>query len=164
MITDFLLGHRWVTPTMLVAMVAVGPYVGAQRTTRPRLAFWLACVSTIPIALLTLVPVNRQLFERCTAQWSIPTPGRAELMANVVLLVAPALLSTLTTRRPLRMLLVWSAASAGIEALQAAITALGRSCNTNDWLANSIGAGIGVTLGWTALRIARVPPEHRARR
>ena len=57
-------------------------------------------------------------------------------MANVVLLVPPVLLLGIAVRRPVAALLVASLASGLIEVVQAFVTALGRSCSTNDWLAN----------------------------
>ncbi|WP_390620165.1 VanZ family protein [Cellulomonas timonensis] len=56
-------------------------------------------------------------------------------------------------RGPCRLLAAWS--SAGIEVVQALLTGLGRSCDTNDWLSNSIGAVIGAGLGWAALAVRR---------
>jgi VanZ family protein len=88
--------------------------------------------------------------------WSLPTFGRVELAANVVLLVAPALLAAVVSRRPLVALAALSALSALVETVQAVAPALGRSCSTDDWLSNTIGVVVGVALGWLALRLARV--------
>jgi VanZ like protein len=154
-ITDVLLEHPWLSPTALVLLVLLGPVVGSRLAARPRLAWWLTGVSLLPVAALTLVPVDRELFARCTVQWALPTPGRVELMANVVLLVAPVLLSGVATRRPLLVLLAGSAASAGLEAVQALVPAIGRSCDTGDWLCNTIGAVIGSLLAVAALWLDR---------
>lgn len=45
--------------------------------------------------------------------------------------------------------------SVTIEATQAAVTSLGRSCDSNDWITNTMGAVIGAALGWGALPFAR---------
>ena len=140
MITDFLLRHQWLSPTALVVLVAAAVVAGPRLVSRPRLAKWFAAFSLVPVALVTLVPEDRELFSRCEVQWSVPTPDRVELMANLVLFVAPVVLFAIATRRPLLALLVGSGLSALVEALQAAVTALGRSCDTNDWLSNTIGA------------------------
>ncbi|MEO6570269.1 MAG: VanZ family protein [Ilumatobacteraceae bacterium] len=157
MLTDFLLHHRWIAPTVLAFLILLGPPMGSWLAGRPRVAWWLAASSLVPVALVTLVPQNRRLFSRCelTSDWYWPTPGRVELLANVVLFVAPVLLVTVATRRPLLALAAGAGLSAVIEAIQAAVPSLGRSCDRNDWITNTIGAAIGATLGWTALRLAR---------
>ena len=143
------------SPTALVIFVILGPVAGRWLATRPRLAWILAGVSLVPVAALTLVPVDRELFARCTVQWAFPTPGRVELMANVVLFVAPVLLVGVATRRPALVLVGASALSVGLEAVQALAPAIGRSCDTTDWLCNTIGSGIGAMLAAVALRLAR---------
>jgi hypothetical protein len=153
-ITNVLVEHPWLSPLALALAVLLGPLLGARLASRPRAAGWLAAVSLLPVAVLTLVPVDRQLYARCTAEWVLPTPGRVELAANVVLFVAPALLAAVATRRPLLVLGAASVLSAAVEALQAAVPALGRSCDTSDWLSNTIGAALGVALAVVALRLA----------
>lgn len=154
MITNVLLEHRWLSPTALALLVVLGPVVGSWLVTRPRVAWALTALSLVPVALLTLVPVDRQLFMRCEVAWTMPTVGRVELAANVVLFVVPALLATVAARRPLLAAGAASGLSAAIEAVQALTPALGRSCSTNDWLSNTIGALLGALLGWLALRLA----------
>nr|WP_242679848.1 VanZ family protein [Nocardioides sp. IC4_145] len=85
----------------------------------------------------------------------MPTPGRVELAANVVLLVAPALLAAVASRCPALAVLGASLLCAAIETLQAVVPALGRSCSTDDWLSNTVGAVTGGLLGWLALTLAR---------
>lgn len=155
MITDVLVEHPWLAPAALVLLVVLGPVLGTRLVGRPRLAWWLTGVSLLPVVALTLVPVDRELFARCTVQWALPTPGRVELMANVVLFVAPVLLSGIAMRRPAPALAAGIALSAGLETLQAVVPAIGRSCDTNDLLSNTIGAVIGAVLAAVALRAAR---------
>lgn len=155
MISTILVEHPWLSPTALIVLVVATPVAGRLLAGRPRPAWLLAGAALLPVALLTLTPVDRELFARCTVHWALPTPGRVELMANVVLFVAPVLLAGLATRRPVAVLLAASALSAGIEALQAAVPAIGRSCDTGDWLSNTIGAGIGAVLAVVALQVAR---------
>nr|WP_277604032.1 VanZ family protein [Agrococcus sp. ARC_14] len=88
-----------------------------------------------------------------------------EPLANVVLLVPFALLVGVAVGRPLLGALAGAVAgaalSAAIETVQALVPAIGRSCSTGDWLANTIGAGIGGLLALVALLLAR--SGHRAR-
>lgn len=151
MITTVLVEHPWLSPVALVLLGVLGPLLGRRLASRPRLARWALAASLVPVALLTLVPVDRTLFMRCETAWSLPTFGRVELAANVVLFVVPALLAVVVTRRPLVALAALSGLSVVIEAVQALVPALGRSCSTDDWLSDTIGAVIGVALGRLAL-------------
>lgn len=151
MISTTLVAYPWLSPTAFAALVILGPFVGAWLASRRRLAWTLLAASLVPVLALTLVPVDRDPTERCVVQWSLPTPGRVELMANVVLFVAPVLLGGVATRRPHLVLLVAIAVSTGLELLQAVVPAIGRSCDTNDVLSNSIGALVGAGLALLAL-------------
>lgn len=154
-ITNLLLTYPWFSPAVLGVLMVSGPIAGAWLVRRPNLAWLLAAGSLVPIAALTLVPVDREAFDRCTVSWALPTPGRVQLMANVVLFVGPALLAGVALRRPVPVLFCLSGLSAGVEALQAVVTGLGRSCDTTDWLCNTIGAATGTGLAAAALALAR---------
>lgn len=78
--------------------------------------------------------------------------GAVELMANLVLFVPPALLFGVALRRPLLVLVGAGATSLLIEVLQAFATVLGRSCSTNDWLYNTLGAALGAAIAVAVLR------------
>jgi VanZ family protein len=157
MITNLLLEHSWMSTAVLALLVVTGPLLGKWLVPRPRVAWWLLGFSLIPVVVTTLIPVDRPVDAFCVVQWSVPTPTRVELMANVVLFVAPALLLAVITRRPMLALLVGAGLSIAIELVQALAPAIGRSCDTTDWLTNTIGAAIGAALGWAALRLARRP-------
>jgi VanZ family protein len=159
-ISTVLVGHPWLPPTALALLVLFGPFVGWWLTAPPWIARWLTAAALLPVAMLTLVPVDRQLSMRCEVAWSIPTVGRVELAANVVLFVAPVLLASAATHRPILAGVAASGLSAAVEAIQALIQALGRSCSTNDWLSNTIGVVIGALLGWLALRPAHATLPH----
>lgn len=158
MITTLLVAHPWFSPVVLAVLVLLGPLAGRWLLGRPRAAWTLFGASLVPVALLTLVPTSREVFERCAVGWALPTFGRVELMANVILVVPPVLLAAVATRRPFLALLAGVAASAAIETVQALVPALGRSCDTTDWLSNTIGAIVGAALGAAAIRL-----EHRSR-
>ena len=160
-LTNLLLERPWMSPAALTLLIVLGPFAGAWLSRRSRLAWLLCAGALVPVALLTLVPVDRELFGRCTLQWALPTPGRVELMANVVLFVAPALLAGVASRRPLVVLVALSGLSGAVEALQALVPGLGRSCDTTDWSSNTIGAGTGAGLAAAALSLARAYQGHR---
>lgn len=121
---------------------------------RPGAAWLLAGLATVPVVVLTMLPIDRRAFERCEVAWALPTVGRVELAANVVLFVAPVLFAVVATRRPLLVAAAGSGLSVLVETVQALVPALGRSCSTNDWLSNTIGVVIGAVLGMVALRLA----------
>jgi len=116
---------------------------------------YLGLVSMLPIAALTLLPASRDLDVGCAAEWSLPTLGAVELMANVLLFVPSVLLLGVAVRRPFMVMLGASVAAGLIELVQALVTALGRSCSTNDWLSNSLGAALGAAIAALALWLRR---------
>lgn len=160
MITTFLIEHPWLSPTTLALLVLLGPLMGRLTADRPGAAWLLTGLGTLPVVVLTMLPTDRRAFERCEVAWLLPTVGRVELAANVVLFVSPALFASVATRRPVLVLIAASALSALIETVQALVPAIGRSCSTNDWLSNTIGVAIGVVLAMIALRAARPVRSH----
>jgi uncharacterized membrane protein YccC len=161
-ITTFLIEHPWLSPTALALLVILGPLVGRLVARRPGAAWLLTGLGMLPVVVLTMLPTDQRAFERCEVAWMLPTVGRVELAANVVLFVAPALFAAVATRRPAVAFVAASVLTALIETVQALVPALGRSCSTNDWLSNTIGAAIGVLLGVIALRLAG-PIRHPER-
>lgn len=155
MITTFLVEHAWITTVTLVMTVLLGPAIGYWLAARPRWAIRLGLVSLLPIAALTLTPTSRDLSVGCTAEWAFPTLGAVEPMANLALFVPAVLLLGVSVRRPFLVMSAASAAAALIELLQAFATALGRSCSTNDWLSNTLGAALGALIAASALWLRR---------
>lgn len=158
MLSTMLVLHPWITPALLVVYIVAGPVVGAWLVERRRAARALTVLSLLPLAALTLVPVHRDLMITCAVEWALPTPVRVEPFANLVLFVAPVFLAGVATRRPAVAFATGSALAAGIETLQAFVPSLGRSCDTSDWLSNTLGAGVGALLAWSALALAQ---RHR---
>lgn len=161
MLSTFLVEHRWIVTVGFVVTVTLGPVLGYWLVGRPRLTTWLAFAAVVPVAVLTFTPTNRDLDVGCATEWSVPTFGAVELMANVVLFVPPVLLFGLAGRRPLLSLLAATLTSALIESLQAVLPVLGRSCSTNDWLSNTLGSVLGAALA--ALVLGAVRSRHGAR-
>ena len=164
MITNFLVEHPWITTVTLGGMVTLGPAAAYWLVARPRLSGWLGLASILAVAALTLVPTSRDLAIGCAAEWSFPTLGAVELMANVALFVPPVLFIGLAARRPGLVLIGASIASALIELVQAYVTVLGRACSTNDWLCNTLGALLGAAIAALALwarqsRTGLAPPS-----
>lgn len=162
MLSTILVEYPWLTTVALVALVVLGPLVGAWLVPRARLARVLRTLSIVTVALLTLIPTSREITVRCAMEWDLPTLGAVELMANVILFAQVVLLAGIATRRPLVALLVASGASAIVEMGQAFAPGLGRSCSTNDWLSNTLGASLGAALAAAALLLARtVEQRHK---
>ena len=154
MITTFLVEHPWITTVGLAACMVLGPALGYWLVDRPQLTRSLAMAAVIPVAVLTLAPTSRDLEVGCAAEWSFPTFGSVELMANVVLFVPPVLLLGVALGRPLLVLLGATVTSGLVELLQALVPALGRSCSTNDWLSNTLGSVLGAALAALVLEVS----------
>lgn len=155
MLSTILVEHPWLTTTTLVALVVVGPLLGAWLVGRQRTTGVLLALALLVVAALTLVPTSRDLERGCWVEWTVPTPGAVELVANVILFVPVVLLLGVLLQRPLLALLMASAGSLLVETVQALAPALGRSCSTDDWFSNTIGAALGAVLAAVALLIDR---------
>lgn len=156
MLSTVLVEHRYLTTVALVVLVVFGPLVGAWLVPRARITRVLLTLSIATVAVLSLTPTSREIAIGCALEWDLPTLGAVELMANVILFVPVVLLAGIATRRPLVALLVATGASVIVEAVQAFAPVLGRSCSTNDWLSNTLGAALGAALAAATLRLARM--------
>lgn len=176
MITDVLLEYRALVPAALlltaVLCVAIGYLLQRNEQHGKRASWALVALSMLALLTLALVPSGRdpQGDLLCVVQFSFPTLGSIELLANVAVFVPLAYFATLATQRPVITLAASSALSVTIEAGQALVPALGRACDTNDWLMNTIGALAGVLLACLTIAIARrsgagkaVPEERHTR-
>ncbi|MFF8816974.1 VanZ family protein [Leucobacter sp. NPDC015123] len=153
MLATFLVEYPWLTPAVLAVFIVASPIL--TRWLRPRrgLTLGLFLASTVVVLALVLVPTGRDLTAGCLVEWSIPYPKAVEPFANVALFVPPVFLGALLLGRPLLAAACGVAASALIELTQALLPALGRSCSTGDWLANSIGALIGAAIALLGIRL-----------
>ncbi|UMO99373.1 VanZ family protein [Amycolatopsis sp. EV170708-02-1] len=156
MITNFLLDHSALVPVAILLVALVCAVLGHLFAGRRRVLWALAGVAMVPVFALTLVPTGRTIDEIvCTVQFSLPTLGSVELLANVALFLPPVCFAALASRRPVTMLAAGSALSAVIEALQAFVPAIGRACDTNDWLMNTLGALLAAGMAWLVGRRAQ---------
>ncbi|WP_051222669.1 VanZ family protein [Agrococcus lahaulensis] len=154
MLSTILAAHPWLAPAALAAVALAAPPIGAWLAGRPRIAWVLAGLAGIAVLAATLSPSGRELEPGCVlaveARLTAPEP-----LANVVLTVPLAMLVGVASRRPALGAAVAAALAVAIEALQALVPALGRSCAVDDALANGIGAVLGALLAFAALAIAR---------
>lgn len=155
MLATILVEYPWLTTAALLGLLVLGPVAGAWLARRPQTTRALLGLSIMTVALLTLVPTGRDLTVSCTIEWDLPRLGAVEMVANTILFVPGVLLAGVLSRRPLVVLLLASGASMLIETVQALVPALGRSCSTNDWFFNTLGAFLGALLAVAALRLAR---------
>ncbi|MFD6066662.1 MULTISPECIES: VanZ family protein [Amycolatopsis] len=154
MITNFLLDHSALVPVAILLVALVCAVLGRLFAGRQRFLWALAGVSLLPVFALTLVPTAHTIDGiLCTVQFSVPTLGAVELLANVALFLPPVCFAALASRRPVTMLAAGSALSAVLETLQALVPAIGRACDTNDWLMNTIGAILGALLAAGTARL-----------
>ncbi|MEH3054765.1 MAG: VanZ family protein [Patulibacter minatonensis] len=156
MITDLLLRHAALVPVLLAAVALASAAFGlalADRGRRP-----LAVVLGLSVAgmlLLTLWPASTgRGVSSCAVQFSVPAFGSVELLANIALFIPIGCFASLLTGHPLASLVAASLASVAVEGLQAALPAIGRACDTNDWAMNTAGAALGVAIAGVA-RLAR---------
>jgi VanZ family protein len=160
MITNFLVDHSALVPVAL-ALLALGCVAVAFLVRgRARVAWGLAVLSVLPVLALTLVPAggDRAAVAGCVVQFSVPTLGSVELLANVALFLPPACFAALASRRPLWTFAAGVGLSAAVETAQAVVTGIGRACDTGDWVMNTVGAAVGVLLAVLVRRPAPTRP------
>lgn len=155
---DFLLAYR---PQVLVAFLVVSiACVGLGfvlvRSERRGFLWALAALSLLAAFALTLLPSGYNSRDEvwCTVQIVEPTLRRIELVANIALFFPLAFFATLASRRPLLVLVGATGLSAAVEGIQAVAPVIGRACDTNDWVMNTMGTAVGVLAGAATIAIA----------
>ncbi len=157
MITDFLLEHSALVPVtlILIPLACAGLAFVLVSLGAERFLPVVAGASLIPIVALTLVPGSTPVDGiNCTFQFVMPRLGSVELLANIALLFPAVYFTALATKRPVATFAAGVALSAGVEATQALIPALSRSCDTGDWAMNCLGALAAAVLAAITLAIA----------
>lgn len=164
MISTLLAGSPTLVRVLFVIAVAASALLGwwLYRSRRFRLLTVLAALGLLGTLALTLSPSTGRAAAFCTIQFSVPLRG-VETLANVALMLPLALYAALRLGRPLRVLATVSALSALVELVQALIPALGRACDTNDWLMNSLGAAMGALFAMVIIAIGACRSERQGR-
>ncbi|KAM9861782.1 hypothetical protein ACI1US_02368 [Leucobacter sp. BZR 635] len=152
MFATLLVIYPWLAPVVLATCIVLSPAIGRWLLPRHRLAVWLLSAYCGVLLAIVFLPSGRTTDVSCMIEWTLPLPSAPEPFANVVLFVPLAYLMALLLRRPLVAAAAAIAISVAIEMTQALIPVLGRSCSTNDLLANSIGAILGAALARGALQ------------
>jgi len=146
MISTFLAEHPWTIWMVLAGMVVVGSFAASWLDSRRRLTRVLLAASLLLVVALTLLPDDREVTTGCQIAWSLPTFSGPESLANITLFIPFALLAAVAWRRPWLAGLAGVGLSMGIETAQALLPSIGRSCDSQDIIANSIGAALGAVL------------------
>jgi hypothetical protein len=146
-ISTFIAGHQTLMTVLVGVALVVGVALAAvlvrARSRGRRVAGALAALGVLGIVGLTLVPdTARPADVRCNLD---PIYSLRD-HENMLLFLVPALFAVVALRRPLLVLAAGVGLSLAIEAVQAAVPAVGRRCDVDDWLANGIGTLVGVAV------------------
>lgn len=146
----------WLAFGVLVAVVVLAPSTAPWLLRHRRVAGGLLIAAAVVVAGLTLYPDGAPgSAVTCAVEWPYLAPTAVESTANVLLFVVPTFLLAVWWRRPLVAIGVGVGTSAVIEAVQALVPAIGRACDTGDWVTNGIGAVIGGAVAAVGLVWAR---------
>ncbi|MER7984204.1 VanZ family protein [Streptomyces noursei] len=152
-------GHLVFVTIAIIISAGLGTTVylfSRSKTDRPlHLALW--CSSVVSALCLTLwstggtqgsgtCVINLKVFEPFTTEQGV---------LNCLLFVPMGFLGVLTTRRTLLGAASGVMASAVIETTQGAIPAIGRACDTSDFVSNSVGSVLGAVAAFALLKTAR---------
>ncbi|GAB3411940.1 hypothetical protein GCM10027515_33780 [Schumannella luteola] len=141
----------------LTAMSVVIGVALLRRGDRGRLA--LVGMTAIVLAFvlgLTLLPTGQWTSGQfCSLRLTTPGLLSFEPFSNVGLFVPLGFFLALATRMPVISVAAGSLVSAGVEAAQAYVTAIGRACDANDWMLNTAGTLVGVLLAVVVSVLAR---------
>lgn len=166
MISTFITEHFLLVRIVLVvgvvgAIVLAGVLAGAGRTGR-RVAAGIAAAAVLVVLGLTLTPDTPS---GTTVTCNLEPYRIVGDEFNIALFLLPALFAVIASRRPGAVLAVAVGLSLVIEVVQATAPSLGRRCDIDDWLANSVGAVTGVLLAMVVLALVdKVGQRRRAGR
>jgi hypothetical protein len=151
-ISTFLVTHSEFVPiafwVAVAATIAIGWPLFHYKKRRALLI--LAGVGVLGMLALTMSPSSSTNPSFCTVQFSLPFQG-IETLANIAMTIPATVFAAFAVRRPLMVFAAVSGSSVAIELLQALIPGLGRACDTNDWLMNTVGAAIAALAVWTII-------------
>ncbi|MFE2225373.1 VanZ family protein [Streptomyces kronopolitis] len=148
------------TAICLVFFIAV-LLASKKRTDRPlSLALW--CASMLSVSLLTLWTTGgSQGAGRCVVNLKLLEPfGTEQGILNCLMFAPVGFMGVLVTRRFLPAFACGMALSAVIETTQGALPAIGRACDTSDFVSNSTGSLLGALIAFLIVRFQKsdVPP------
>jgi hypothetical protein len=152
----------WVVLTGMAIPIAISS-VRRPGDPVPRIAALLMPAAFALIFAATLSPTSHRLPGIGTCGTHLTTTGgltSLQGLLNVLLFIPAAGLLTLASGRPADGIAAGIGMSAAVEAIQALIPPLGRSCQLHDLIANTLGAfaGVGLAAGLqVALRAAIRP-------
>jgi VanZ family protein len=161
MISTLLAEYPWVARIGIVAVLISAPFVARWLCPRRRMAWAVVAVSATAITVLTLLPDGTRTVAGCELRFSPTALLGVEPLANIVLFLPLTLTLTVLTGRPAPAFLAGLSLSLVIELMQWAVPAIGRSCTSTDWVANSLGAALGAALAALGLWRARRPSSRR---
>jgi hypothetical protein len=152
----------WVVLTGMAVPIAISA-VRRPGELVPRIAALLMPAAFALILAATLSPTPHRLPGIGSCGTHLTTTGgltSIQGLLNVLLFIPAAGLLTLASGRPADGIAAGIGMSAAVEAIQALIPPLGRSCQLHDLIANTLGAfaGVGLAAGLQiALRVATRP-------
>ena len=160
MLSDLLLHLPWLPLLVLMGMTVAGLLIGSRIVRHKRTVNACAAISTVTILGLTLYPDGDPSADvGCAVELPYISATSVESLANIILFIPVVFFVGLKIRRPALAFGFGVALSAIIEILQGTVLGIGRACDTGDLVTNSIGAAIGATLSYVAIR-----RTHRADR
>jgi hypothetical protein len=145
----------WVVLTGMAVPIAISA-VRRPGDLVPRIAALLMPAAFALILAATLSPTSHRLPGIGSCGTHLTTTGgltSLQGLLNVLLFIPAAGLLTLASGRPADGIAAGIGMSAAVEAIQALIPPLGRSCQLHDLIANTLGAFAGVGLA-AALQVA----------
>ncbi|TWD80614.1 VanZ like protein [Kribbella amoyensis] len=150
----------WLVLTGMALPVALSAVRRRGDGVVPRLASLLVPASFALVLAATLSPTNNRLNRLGECGTQLATTGgltSIQGLLNILLFVPAAGMLTLACGRPADGIAAGIGLSASVEAVQALVPQLGRSCQLHDLVANSLGAfaGVGFAAGLQALTRTR---------
>jgi hypothetical protein len=163
-ISTFIAGHQTLVAILvagtLVLCVALAAVLVRAGDRGCRIASALSGLGLLGVVGLTLVPdAARAADVRCNLD---PVYFLRD-HENMLLFLVPALFAVVALRRPLLVLAAGVGLSLAIEAVQAAVPAVGRRCDVDDWLANGIGTLVGVAVATVLVSVLDRRVDARTR-
>jgi VanZ family protein len=164
MISTLLAQYPWLARIGVVVVLVASPVVARWLRSRPRLAWMCIVLAGLLVVAVTLVPDSTRTADQCDVSFAFGNLLQIESLANMVLFIPLALALTAATDRALLAFAVGTGLSAAIEVAQWLVPAIGRSCTTTDWVANSVGAALGAALAALGLWMSGRSSSRRSRR